>query len=1009
MTEILDPPVTHQGEEGMDDAFLEIEMLDSGVGVGRPGRLRGVRDVFRGWGELRHTPYGLTPAVALSSLVGFQILQSEAFNFAGPTFVREGIKVTQIIGVLSVVGFIALFLNLIVGYLLERHKRVPILLGGSLAAGVAAAFSGYPTTTGGLGAVQGVAGGVGSASQVPSFSLIADYYPPETRGRVFSLLAAFQTGAQLVAVPAAAAGLIYLGLNKTFLISGALIVAASIAGMFVLREPIRGFFERRSTGLSDEESRTEDEPLSFGEAARTIFAVQTVRRFFAANVVGGLGSASSLYILFILVEKYGLSTWGLAFFTLPSLVVSVIASAIGGQYTDRLIGRNPARALTMFGLFGLVGAAGTFLFAVAPPLWLLVLFRVMVSAGDAFIGPAQSSLTTQVIPPNSRTLGLQFFHLAEAFKFLIFVNLLGLIFNAYGYSAVFVVGGISSVLSAAIVVSIGGLFDVDRRNALASASAGQKWEIARRAGSAQLLVCDKVDVAYDGVQTLFGVDFTVDEGECVALLGTNGAGKSTLLRAIAGIQEASGGAIVVSGRDITHMPPHEIAHRNVVFMPGGRGVFPDLSVKDNLLLAANSLEPEEVPALLAQVLEMFPALTRRYDAPAGVLSGGEQQQVALAQAFLQKPKLLMIDELSLGLAPAVVGELIEVVKRINASGIAVIVVEQSVTVALELAKRAVYMEKGRIRFDGAIPELMRRPDILRAIYVTGGATAGAPVQRGAARTAPVAIDHSERKVVLEAKGISKSFGGVLAVNNIDLPLYDGQVLGLIGPNGSGKTTLFDMISGFIPPTDGAVLLRGEDITDLSPDQRARKGLVRRFQDARLFPSLTVTETILIALEAQYAVKNPLLNGAGTPGSRRAERKARQRTDQLLALLELGGYRDTLAGELSTGLRRIVDLACVLASEPQVLLMDEPSTGVAQAEAEGLAPLLRRVQRETGCSILIIEHDMGLLKAVADEFAALNLGSLIARGTPEAVLTDPTVLEAYLGTNEAATNRSGGSK
>ncbi|MCW2544228.1 MAG: branched chain amino acid transporter ATP-binding protein, partial [Frankiales bacterium] len=647
--------------------------------------------------------------------------------------------------------------------------------------------------------------------------------------------------------------------------------------------------------------------------------------------------------------------------------------------------------------------------AIQPPLWLLIFFLSILAGGNAFIGPARSALTTQVIPPNTRTLGLQFFNLSSAFTFLFYFPLMGIIFSQYGYGAVYAVGGSALLLAGLITASIGGFFDLDRRNALASAAAAQKWEIAKANGSGRLLVCDKVDVAYDGVQTLFDIDFVVDEGECVALLGTNGAGKSTLLRAIAGITEASGGAIVVSGRDITHMPPHEIARRNVVFMPGGRGVFPDLSVEENLGLATSALEDHEVADAIAEVLEIFPALTRRYDSPAGVLSGGEQQQLALAQAFLQRPKLLMIDELSLGLAPAVVGELIEVVKRINQTGVAVIVVEQSVTVALELAKRAVYMEKGRIRFDGPIPELMRRPDILRAIYVTGGVTAGGGSRRSASGPTSLLLDTSDRKVVLETHALTKSFGGITAVNDIDLPLYDGQVLGLIGPNGSGKTTLFDMISGFIPPTSGTISLRGQDITDLTPDQRARKGLVRRFQDARLFPSLTVTEAILISLESSYTSKNPLLGGAGAPGARRSERRARQRTDQLLSLLDLGGYRDTLTGELSTGLRRIVDLACVLASDPQVLLLDEPSTGVAQAEAEGLAPLLRRVQRETGCAILIIEHDINLLKAVADELAALNLGELIARGNPDDVLTDPVVLEAYLGTSEAATNRSGGVK
>jgi branched-chain amino acid transport system ATP-binding protein len=232
---------------------------------------------------------------------------------------------------------------------------------------------------------------------------------------------------------------------------------------------------------------------------------------------------------------------------------------------------------------------------------------------------------------------------------------------------------------------------------------------------------------------------------------------------------------------------------------------------------------------------------------------------------------------------------------------------------------------------------------------------------------------------------------------------------MIGPNGAGKTTLFDVISGFQEPDSGRVVYQGNDITGLSPEARAKLGLVRRFQDARLFPSLTVQEMVLCALDRRIEVRSIGLGAIGAPQARRAERNLRARADLLVELLGLHAYKGKFIKELSTGLRRIVDLACVLATDPNVLLLDEPSSGIAQAEAELLGPLLRRVRHETGCALLIIEHDMPLITAVSDELIALERGRVIARGSPADVLADERVVHAYLGETEATIMRSGRGK
>ena len=405
---------------------------------------------------------------------------------------------------------------------------------------------------------------------------------------------------------------------------------------------------------------------------------------------------------------------------------------------------------------------------------------------------------------------------------------------------------------------------------------------------------------------------------------------------------------------------------------------------------------------------MFPALRERAGADAGSLSGGEQQQLSLAQAFLCKPRLLLIDELSLGLSPAIVAELLDIVRRIRDTGVTVVVVEQSVNVALSLAERAVFMEKGEVRFTGKTSELLERPDILRAVYVKGAGslTDGAPAAARRRESEQRLAMLGESRVVLEVEGLRKSYGGVVAVDGTSFELREGEVLGLIGPNGAGKTTIFDLISGYQQADEGIVRFEGVDVTAMSPEERAKRKLVRRFQDARLFPSLTVFETLLVALEQKVEVRSSLLHAFALPQARASERRLRVRAERLIELFELGGYRDKFVKELSTGLRRIVDLACVLAAEPTVLLLDEPSSGIAQAESESLGPLLKRVRYETGCSILIIEHDMPLISAVSDELIALERGRVVTRGLPADVLNDERVVRSYLGDSDVTVKRSG---
>ncbi len=541
-----------------------------------------------------------------------------------------------------------------------------------------------------------------------------------------------------------------------------------------------------------------------------------------------------------------------------------------------------------------------------------------------------------------------------------------------------------------------------------------------------VLSCQKVEVSYGPVQILFGVDLDVHEGEIVALLGTNGAGKSTLLKGASGLVKVGGGAVLLDGDAITGEPAEAVARRGMSLMPGGRGVFPTLSVEENLRLGAWMIRKDHraVAEAKARVIDLFPILRQRGHQQAGNLSGGEQQMLSLAMALMVKPKVLMIDELSLGLAPTVVAQLLDVVKVLHATGTTIVVVEQSVNVALELAERAVFLEKGEVRFSGRTLDLLDRPDILRSVFIAGaGSVEGTvvtpdagPADRhlpaGASSALVMADPHkrippsAEAPSILECNGVRKTFGGITAIEDISLTLRDGEILGLIGHNGAGKTTFFDCVSGFLPLDGGRIRLGGVDIDSWPAHLRAAAGLGRTFQEARLFPSLTVAETIAVAQERHLQSRDMVAAGLRLPASLDSEADVVEKAEFLVEMMGLGAFREKLVGELSTGTRRIVELACVLAQEPGVLLLDEPSGGVAQRETEAMGPLLIRVQQHTGCSILVVEHDMPLLTAICDRMIALELGQVIAEGTPAEVLEHPAVIESYLGTDESTINRSG---
>jgi branched-chain amino acid transport system ATP-binding protein len=283
----------------------------------------------------------------------------------------------------------------------------------------------------------------------------------------------------------------------------------------------------------------------------------------------------------------------------------------------------------------------------------------------------------------------------------------------------------------------------------------------------------------------------------------------------------------------------------------------------------------------------------------------------------------------------------------------------------------------------------------------GGAASGGSA---AVRRRPLVVEEGNERL-LDCAGLSVAFGGLQVLMDVGLHVGAGEVVGIIGPNGAGKTTLFDVLSGYTKADAGVVRLDDVDITGLSPDARARLGLGRAFQSARLFPPLTVRENIAVALEKR-ASRSPVLGALWAPGVRRSERKLLSRVDGYIELLGLTAYADKFVRELSTGTRRAVEVACQMAAEPKVLMLDEPSSGLAQAETEALGPALLRIVKETGCGLLVIEHDMPLITSMSDRLVAMELGQVVTTGTPAEVTTDPRVLSSYLSASADVIERSG---
>jgi ABC-type branched-subunit amino acid transport system ATPase component len=522
-----------------------------------------------------------------------------------------------------------------------------------------------------------------------------------------------------------------------------------------------------------------------------------------------------------------------------------------------------------------------------------------------------------------------------------------------------------------------------------------------------LLDVRDLQVSYAGVRALHGVTLAVPEGRIVAVLGNNGAGKTTLLRGISGTLRMhrgaiDGGSIAFAGAPLA-AGAADIVRAGIVQVPEGRRVLADLTVEENLRAGGlSSRGRRRRTDARTRVYDLFPRLQERRTQRAGLLSGGEQQMLAIGRALMAEPRLLLLDEPSLGLAPQVVERIAEIVAKINEQGTSVLLVEQNASMALEIAHRAYVLEVGRVALEGGARELASSDEV-RAKYlgVMPGTAAPAAAPPGpAAAAAPDAASARHGGRELCAEGLTVRFGGLVALSDVSLTVAPGSTHAVIGPNGAGKSTLLNVLTGVYRASAGRVRYGDAVLTGLRPPRIAALGISRTFQNLALSATATVRDNLLLGRH-RLTKGGFVAAGLRLPAARREEAEQERIAAETAAILDLTDKLDHLVGDLPYGDRKRVELARALCAEPSLLLLDEPVAGMTQDEARRMADSILRASRELGISILLVEHNMQFVMGLADRVTVLDFGRCIADGAPDAVQSDPEVLRAYLGSHRQA--------
>jgi branched-chain amino acid transport system ATP-binding protein len=662
------------------------------------------------------TQVGLGPAAALSFLAMVNESDQSAYGLLGPEIVRTFRVSPTLFGLITIpIVLLGLVLPIAIGWLTDRLDRVRMaVVGGLLWAFCAAAVGLAPSF--GIFVAARVLASIGRSVSGPTHNtLIADIYPVERRGLAFSLHQNAHPVGELV-------GLVIGGLLatvyswQTTIILLPLLSLPALVAVARIKDPVTVARRAgRAAGAEDEEKAP-----SLRVSLRLLQNVVSFRRYALVWFLLAVGSAMSSVYSFYFDAVFGLSPLQRGAVLGSTALLTIVGSVVGGRWGQSMIARGDTKRLGNLLVWSISAFAVTLLgTALAPNVWVASAIVICSSPLRALAAIPVLLVLSATVPARMR--GVAFGALTTCFALGLLALPIALAYgNHYSYRVSLLLGVIPTAIAALVAYLTSGSIGGDIARAERVGSMEQEAATRRRLGQRPgILEVSGLDVRYGTVQVLFDVDLRLEDGEMLALLGTNGAGKSTLLKAVCGLVRPTAGAVLLDGRDVTGLDAEQLAGRGIALVPGGKGVFPGLSVERNLRLGS-WLYRKDAPAshkALDDALELFPRLGERLRQPAGTLSGGEQQMLTLAQALISRPRILAIDELSLGLSPIVVEELLQTVEAINARGVSVILVEQSVNIALALTQRAVFMEKGEIRYEGSSRELMERDDLVRSVFL----------------------------------------------------------------------------------------------------------------------------------------------------------------------------------------------------------------------------------------------------------------------------------------------------